>query len=107
MLYRSVNVLRQECPCYEQDPISTAAYLWSVGYADARHLEVLEAIIDVFLVRNVQMCRALVQKEYSWLPIERSSEHYSLPAGAMQGPRYTTLAKLQSAKSVADLLAKG
>ena len=28
------------------------------------------------------------------------------PSGAMQGPRYTTLAKLHSAKTVADLLAK-
>ena len=28
------------------------------------------------------------------------------PSGAMQGPRYTTLSKLQAAKTVADLLAK-
>ena len=74
----SLHVLRQQGPCDHQDPICTAAYLWSVGHTDPRHLEVLEAIIDVFLVLNVQMCRALVQKEYSWLSIECSCEHHSL-----------------------------
>jgi hypothetical protein len=28
------------------------------------------------------------------------------PSGAMQGPRYTTLSKLQTAKTVSDILSK-
>ena len=65
-------------PCDPQNTICAAAYLWSVGHANARHLETFEAIIDVFLVVNVQMRRALVQKEDSRLSIECSREHHSL-----------------------------
>jgi len=39
-------------------------------------------------------------KEIEHVPLGKT------PPGAMQGPRYTTLAKLKTAKSVADLLAK-
>jgi hypothetical protein len=39
-------------------------------------------------------------KEIEHIPLGKT------PSGAMQGPRYTTLSKLQSAKSVADLLSK-
>jgi len=65
-------------PCYPQNPICAAAYLGSVGHANACHLEILEAVIDVFFVVNVQMRRALVQKEDSRLSIECSREHDSL-----------------------------
>ena len=40
-------------PCDPQNPVCAAAYLWSVGYANACHLETFEAIIDVFLAVNV------------------------------------------------------
>ena len=65
-------------PCDPQNPICAAAYLWSVGHANACHLETFEAIIDVFLVVNVEMRCALVQKEDSRLSIECSREHHSL-----------------------------
>jgi hypothetical protein len=65
-------------PCDPQDPICAAAHLWSMGHANASHLETFEAIIDVFLVVNVQMRRAFVQKEDSRLSIECSREHHSL-----------------------------
>jgi len=56
----------------------TAAELWSVGHANARHLEAFEAIIDVLLVFHIQMRRALVQKKDSRLSIECSRKHYPL-----------------------------
>ena len=65
-------------PCDPQNPICAAAHLWSVGHANACHLETFEAIIDVSLVVNVQMRRAFVQKEDPRLSIECSREHHSL-----------------------------
>jgi hypothetical protein len=65
-------------PCDPQDPICAAAHLRSVSHANACHFETFEAIIDVFLVVNVEMRCALVQKEDSRLSIECSREHHSL-----------------------------
>src|SRR6516162_10998702 len=70
--------------CDPQDPVCAAAYFWSVGHANACYLKPLEAIVDVYLVINVQMRRALVEKEDSWLSIECSREHHSLFLSARQ-----------------------
>ena len=57
-------------------------YLGSVGYANTGHVETPEAVIDVLLSGNIQMSRALVQKENLRPSIECSREHHSLPLAA-------------------------
>ena len=70
--------VRHQGLCNAKDPICAATDLGSVGYADAGHLQTLETLIDVLLGGDVQMSRALIQKEDSRPSIECSREHYAL-----------------------------
>jgi hypothetical protein len=49
-----------------------------VGYANARHLETLEGLVDLYLIFDIQMRRSLVQKEDPRQSIKCSGEQHSL-----------------------------
>jgi hypothetical protein len=49
-----------------------------VGNINARYLQFFQAVVYTFLVINVEIGSALIDKEDSWLSIEGSRKHHSL-----------------------------
>jgi hypothetical protein len=63
---------------YPQDMICAATDLRSMGYADTCHIKMFQALIDTFLILDIQVCCALIKEEHSRLSIERPSEQHTL-----------------------------
>jgi len=41
-----------------------------MSYINSRYLQFFEAIVYTFLVLNIEVRRAFIEKKYSWLSIE-------------------------------------
>ena len=65
-------------PLDVKDLIGASHHLRPMRDTDPRDSKSSETLVDVPLVLDIQVSRALVQKEDFWLPIQRAGQQHSL-----------------------------
>src|SRR5215207_7068016 len=74
----AADLVAKNRPGKPYDPVGAGRDARTVGDADARHTEAIEAFVDVPLVLQVEVSRALVEEEDAGLAVERAGEEDAL-----------------------------